>query len=67
MKLKLTHLPPQTNLFFMKRIFIDSYKTIEECYTVIFQELSDFEMSIIFNIFTAKLIYILICPQQSTV
>ena len=37
----MTHFPPKTNHFFMKTIFIGSYKTIEECYTVIFQELCD--------------------------
>ena len=53
----MTHLPPNTNHFFMNTILIDSYKTIEEYCTVIFQELSDFKMSIIFNRFTSKLVY----------
>ena len=43
----------------MKTIFIGSHKTIEEHYTIIFQELSDLKTSIIFNGFTLKLVYII--------
>ena len=47
----------------MKTIFIDSHKTIEEHYTVIFQELSDLKTSITFNRITSKLVYILYIPS----
>ena len=39
----------------MKTIFIDSYKTIDEHCTVIFQDLSDLKISIIFNRITSKI------------
>ena len=45
----LTHLTPKTNLFFMKIIFIHSYKTIEEYYRVIFVGLSEFLSQIFFT------------------
>ena len=54
LQLNLTHLPPKSNLFFMKTIFIGSYKTIEEYYAVIFQKLSNLKMLIIFNESTSK-------------
>ena len=44
-QLRVTHLPPETSLFLMKAIFIGSYRTIEEHYTVISQELSVLNMS----------------------
>ena len=40
-QLKVTHLLSKTNLFLYKNNFIGSYKTIEEHYAVIFQELSN--------------------------
>ena len=47
----------------MKTIFIGSYKTIEEHYMAIFQELSNLKMSIIFNKYASKLVYILYIPS----
>ena len=45
----MTHLPPKINLFFMKLIFIDSYKTIEEYYGAIFPKLSDYKSEVFFS------------------
>ena len=42
----MTHLTPKINLFFMKTIFIASYKSIEECYTVISPKCSELKSHI---------------------
>ena len=42
-------LPPKTDFFFMKTVFIDSYKTIEKYYRVIFAKLNEFESQIFFT------------------
>ena len=44
----MTHLFAKANLFFMKTIFTDSYKTTEEYYGVIFAKLSEFKNQIFF-------------------
>ena len=47
----------------MKTIFIGSHKTIEEHFTIIFEELCDLKMLIILNGFTLKLVYRLYIPS----
>ena len=45
MKLKQVRLPTNTDTFFMKIIFIYSYKTIEEYYIVIYWQITNLKTS----------------------
>ena len=51
----------------MKTVFIGSYKTMEECYGVIFPKLSDFKSQIILADMLQNWYMYSIYPQQSTV
>ena len=63
-QLKVTCSPPNINLFFMKTNFMGSYKTIEEHYTVIFQELSVLECQLFSTELLQNWYVYSIYPQQ---